>query len=228
MRKILIVGASSGIGQALAGQLDEEGVAVISLSRTSPAVNVAQHIAYDIRSVNEPPPFEEALDGLVYCPGSILLKPFRHLKIGDYREDLEINFLGAVRILQRFQSALARSGNASVVLFSSVAVGVGMPYHSSIAASKGAVEGFVKAMAAEWAPAIRVNAIAPSLVKTRLSARLIDTEAKLLLAGQRHPLRRVGEPEDIAAMAAFLLSDKASWITGRVIGVDGGIGSIRQ
>ena len=227
MSTIMIVGASSGIGEALAQQLLEEGHRIISVSRTAPSFAVHLHIPYDVRSAAELPLTEESLDGLVYCPGSILLKPFKLLKSQDFRDELEINLVGAANVIRNCLPALSRSPQSSIVLFSTVAATAGMPYHSSIAASKGAVEGLTRSLAAELAPAIRVNAIAPSLVKTPLSGRLTDSEVKITAASIRHPLKRIGSPADIASMAAFLLSDAASWITGQVLHVDGGLSALR-
>jgi NAD(P)-dependent dehydrogenase (short-subunit alcohol dehydrogenase family) len=163
----------------------------------------------------------------VYCPGSINLKPFRSLKPDDFKKDLEVNVMGAVRVLQQYQSGLQKSAGSGVVLFSTVAVQTGMPYHASVAVAKGAVEGLVRSLAAEWAPVVRVNCIAPSLTDTPLAARLLDSDVKRQSSADRHPLKRVGDSEHIAALACFLLSDEAGFITGQVIKADGGISSIK-
>ncbi|MGK0385781.1 MAG: 3-oxoacyl-[acyl-carrier protein] reductase, partial [Patiriisocius sp.] len=158
----------------------------------------------------------------VYCPGSINLKPFKRIKPETFQEDLEINFLSLVRVVQGLLPKLTASKHASLVFFSTVAVKVGMPFHTSVAASKGAIEGFAKAFAAEYAPNIRVNVIAPSLTDTPLAGRLLSSDEKKEKMGELHPLKRVGTAEDIANIASFLLSDASSWITGQVLGVDGG------
>ncbi len=225
MQKILIVGASKGIGAAIAS-LAQTNCRIISLSRSPPADDIPEHYPCDV--LNDPlPSIEGALAGLVYCPGSINLKPFSSMKSEDFRNDLELNLIGAVRCLKHYQSNLQAADSASVVLFSSVAVQTGLAYHALVSASKGAVEGLTRALAAEWAPKIRVNAIAPSLTNTGLAERLLRDDSKKEAAAARHALKRIGEPEDIAQMAVFLLSDKASWITGQVLHVDGGMSVIK-
>jgi 3-oxoacyl-[acyl-carrier protein] reductase len=228
MKRIIIVGASSGIGHALASQLAKEGHHIISIGRQTPAgFATEQHITHDVTGNEALPLLEGPIDGLVYCPGSINLRPFKALKQQDFQNDFTINVLGAVKTIQQYLPNLLAAQNASMVLFSTVAVQTGMPYHTSVAAAKGAVEGLGRALAAELAPKVRVNVIAPSLVKTPLAARLTDTEAKIAAAGERHPLKRIGQPEELAALAAFLLSDAASWITGQVLHADGGMSSLK-
>jgi NAD(P)-dependent dehydrogenase (short-subunit alcohol dehydrogenase family) len=227
MKKIMNVGASSGIGQAIAKKLIAKDISVISISRSKPALSVSEHVTYDVRSNDELPLLEGAIHGIVYCPGSINLKPFKNLKLPDFQNDFDINVLGAVKIIQKYLPNLIASQNASIVLFSTIAVQTGMPFHSSVAISKGAIEGLGRTLAAELSPKIRVNVIAPSLVKTPLTARLTDTEPKVSAASERHPLKRVGETEDIAGLANFLLSDEASWITGQVMHADGGMSTVR-
>jgi NAD(P)-dependent dehydrogenase (short-subunit alcohol dehydrogenase family) len=225
MRNILIIGASSGIGAVIAKFAHSEEIQVFSLSRT-PAAHVYRHFACDV--LNDPlPDIEEPLHGLVYCPGSINLKPFSSIKLDDFKLDFELNLLGAVRCLQSYHSNLLAANFASVVMFSTVAVQTGFPYHALVAASKGAIEGLTRTLAAEWAPKIRVNAIAPSLTNTPLAERMLREDVKKQAAAMRHPLKRVGEAEDLAHMAVFLLSEKASWITGQIMHVDGGVSSIR-
>ncbi len=226
MRNILIIGASSCIGATIANLAQPEEIQVFSLSRTPPANHVYRHFACDV--LTDPlPDIEEPLHGLVYCPGSINLKPFSSIKLDDFKLDFELNLLGAVRCLQVYHSNLLASNFASVVMFSTVAVQTGFPYHASVAASKGAIEGLTRTLAAEWAPKIRVNAIAPSLTNTPLAERLLREDSKKQAAAMRHPLKRVGEAGDLAHMALFLLSDNASWITGQIMHVDGGVSSIR-
>lgn len=228
MKKTLIVGGSSGIGNALAVQLSKDGHQLQIWSRRKPDglnENVIHH-TFDVLSDAPFPELNDGLDNLVYCPGSIRLKPFKSLKDDDFLADFNINVMGAVRVIRHALPVLQNSGNASVVLFSTVAVQTGMPYHASIAAAKGALEGLVRSLAAELAPKVRVNAIAPSLTATPLASALIGNEARLQASIDRHPLKRIGSPENSSSLAAYLLSDQAGFITGQVIGVNGGMGSL--
>ncbi len=230
-KNIVMIGGSSGIGAALIQQLDQQGHQIFSISRTAqlpPGLKNVQAYTGDILNADlSGLPFPEAIDGVVYCPGSIELKPFRSLKPEQFLQDFHINVIGAVKTLQMLEKRLKKSGQASVVLFSTVAVGQGMPFHASIASAKGAVEGLCRSLAAEWAPAVRVNCIAPSLVDTPLASKLLANEKRREASDERHPLKRVGTPEDLASMANYLLSDQAAWITGQVIGVDGGMGNLK-
>jgi NAD(P)-dependent dehydrogenase (short-subunit alcohol dehydrogenase family) len=226
----LIVGATSGIGLQLARKLIKEGREVIAISRTAGETSAEYgwegYNADFADPTSELPQITAPLDGLVYCPGTINLRAFSSLKPSHFRDDLEVNLVGAVRALRAYHANLKAAENSAVVLMSSVAAMKGMPLHASVAASKGAIEGLVRALAAEWAPAIRVNAVAPSLSDTPLAARLLRNERLRDAAISRHPMKRIGTPADIADAIAFLLSSQSSWITGQVLGVDGGLGEL--
>lgn len=232
MKNVLIVGASSGIGLAAAQSLSTHyNVYTTSRSEVPPALSgSAGHISWDA-SQDSPEVFNqlpEELHGLIYCPGTINLKPFNRLTTADFLKDFEVNVLGAVKLIQVLLPRLKRATGASVVLFSTVAAKNGMSFHASIAASKSAVEGLAKSLAAEYASSkIRFNVVAPSLTDTPLAAALLSTEEKKEAAAKRHPLQVIGRPIDSAAMACFLLKEEAQFITGQVIGVDGGMGSLR-
>lgn len=229
----VVAGGSRGIGLAIVRHLAAHAARVDVWSRSGDELvpdGVVRHFPCDLADpaavLPEPP---EAVAGAVYCPGTITLKSFRSLDEADFRHDLEVNLLGAVRFLKACQPRFAaRDGRpASVVLFSTVAVGQGMPMHASIAAAKGAVEGLVRSLAAEWAPRVRVNAVAPALTDTGLAARLLASPEKREAMAARYPLKRVGSADDAAALACFLLSESSGWITGQVVGVDGGLSTLR-
>ncbi len=230
-RHYLIVGGTSGIGRHVVDTLTEQDARVHVLSRGRHAASVRPGTIYHLCDVAaEAPDFpaiDEPLAGLAYLPGSITLKPFHLLREKHFQDDLAVNLFGAVKTLQRYIKNLKAAGDASVVLMSTVAVQTGLPYHASIASAKGAVEGLTRSLAAELAPNIRVNAVAPSLTDTPLASNLLNQPAKRDSAAERHPLKRVGFPQDIAATVNFLLSEQAGWMTGPVLHVDGGLSDVR-
>ena len=228
-KNILIIGGSSGIGLALAEILSPiNSVYIASRSRENLTNLEVTHIPYDATTQNlEVSLLPDTIDGFVYCPGSINLRPFKGLTSEAFEKDFQINVLGAINSLKSVLSNLSNSGNGSVVFFSTVAVQTGMPFHSSVASSKGAIEGLTRSLAAEFAPKIRVNAIAPSLVDTPLSSKFLNNESKLEKANERHPLGRIGSAKEIAQAAVFLLGSESSWMTGKVLQLDGGIGNLK-
>ncbi|MEQ9468225.1 MAG: SDR family oxidoreductase [Ekhidna sp.] len=229
-KNYIVVGGSSGIGFELTKQLAEVGHQVTVLSRSKGELGTlsnVHYIEYDV-TANEDPKIEmDTIDGIAYCPGTINLKPFHGLKSHDFQQDFEVNVLGAVKTLQFVLKQLKKSESASIVFFSTVAVQQGMPFHSSVAASKGAIEGLTRSLAAELAPKIRVNCIAPSITDTPLASRILSSDEKKETSGKRHPLNRVGTAKEVAKMANFLLSDDSGWMTGQIIGLDGGMSAIR-
>lgn len=237
-RKILVYGGSGGIGAATARMLHARGHALHLAGRDEgrlSAVAAETGASFTVADVEDPASFARVaadagtpLSGLVYAVGTINLKPLARLTAADFDRDFRVNAAGAALAVQASLPALkAGEGTAAVVLFSSVAVAQGFAAHASVSMAKGAVEGLVVALAAELAPKVRVNAVAPSLTRTPLAAPLTGNEAMAAAIAQMHPLPRLGEAEDSAALAAFLLSDDASWITGQVIGVDGGRSRLR-
>ena len=228
-KNILIIGGTSGIGLALVELISAtNNVFVASRSNDSIANLDVRHIPFDATTdILDVSLLPEHLDGFVYCPGSINLRPFRGLSAEAFEKDFQINVLGAVNSLKAVLGLLGASENPSVVFFSTVAVQTGMPFHSSVAASKGAIEGLVRSLAAEFAPKIRVNAIAPSLVNTPLASKFLNNETKMEKANERHPLGRIGSAKEIAQSTAFLLGEESSWMTGRVLQLDGGIGNLK-
>ena len=225
-KNVLLIGGSSGIGLATAKLLTESHEVYIG-SRSSDSLTALDihHLPFDV-TTNDLSKLDlpTELSGLVYCPGSINLRPFKGLKPEAFEADFQINVMGFVKSLQAVLPKLTT--NSSVVLYSTVAVKVGMPFHASVAASKGALEGLGKSLAAELAPKTRVNVIAPSITNTPLADRFLNNEAKMEKSAQRHPLKRVGEASDIAAMTRFLLSDDSSWMTGQILGLDGGMSTL--
>jgi NAD(P)-dependent dehydrogenase (short-subunit alcohol dehydrogenase family) len=231
MKNYLIIGGSGGIGMALAKQLAQSGNNVIATYNKNEPVQEDSNIRFhqlnvldDIVNVDFLP---DELSGIAYCPGSINLRPFERIKPADFESDYKLQVIGAIKIIQAVLPKLKKAENASIVLFSTVAVQSGFPFHTQVAASKGAIEGLTKALAAEYAPKIRVNCIAPSLTDTPLAANLLNSDQKKEANAARHPLKRIGAAEDIAHIAAFLLSEKASWITGQIMHVDGGMSSLK-
>ena len=228
MKNILLIGGSYGIGLAIARELQYENKVFIA-SRTNETIaemNVT-HIPFDaITDTLDTSKLPETIHGLVYCPGSINLRPFRGLKPEAFEIDLQINFISLVKVIQSVLPNLTVTEQSSIVLFSSVAASMGMPFHTSVAAAKGAIEGFAKAFAAEYAPKIRVNVIAPSLTDTPLAEKFLSNEEKREKSAQRHPLKRVGTSDDMAQMTSFLLSNKSSWISGQIFHVDGGMSTL--
>ncbi len=227
-KTILLIGGNSGIGLATARLLKQQGNSLFAAAR-SPGPLADLGIPVQPFDALDPGPLElpPVLDGFAYFPGSISLKPFHRLTPDDFLSDFRINCLGAVAALQSALPALKAADSASIVMFSTIAVAQGLSFHASIAAAKGAVEGLTLSLAAELAPKIRVNAIAPSLTDTPLAGNLLNSDPKKEAAAKRHPLQQVGDPDDVAQLVAFLLSDASRFFTGQILRPDGGLSSVR-
>jgi len=227
MRNILIIGGTKGIGKAIVDQLvDENTVICMSRNSTGFSHNNYTHTTFD-STVDELPDFEK-VDTLVYCPGSINLKPISALSIENFREDFELNVIGAVKAIKKYLPVLKKGENPYILLFSTVATKLGMPYHASVAASKSAIDGIVKTLGAELAPKIRINAIAPTITKTELASKILRNDKVVENMIERHPLKKILSPEEVSKMAKFLISEDASSISGQIINMDAGIVSFKS
>ena len=228
MKNILLIGGSYGIGASLAKILADDNQVVVA-SRTKPenVIDKVNYITFDaLEDEINLDLLPETIDGFVYFPGSINLRPFKGLSLESFKQDFEINVLSLIRVLKAILPKLNASNSPSVVFLSTVAVTQGMPFHTSVATAKAALEGLAKSLAAEYAPKMRVNVIAPSIVDTPLANRFLNNETKIQKSAEKHPLNRVGNKDDIAEMISFLLSDKSSWMTGQILSVDGGLSTL--
>jgi len=229
MKNYLVIGGSSGIGKEISELLSKKNI-VFSTSRNelNESNQNIRHIKYDVLEDElDPGLLPNQIDGFVYCPGTINLRPFRSLKLETFRSDLELNLIGAIKTLQIILTRLQQSPSSSIIFYSTVAVKTGMPFHSSVSSSKSALEGLTKSLAAEFAPKIRVNCIAPSIVDTPLANKFLNTEDKIEKAAARHPLNKIGTAKEIAQLTQYLLDEKSKWITGQIINIDGGISSVK-
>jgi 3-oxoacyl-[acyl-carrier protein] reductase len=226
MKTIVVIGGSKGIGKAIINTLVDTHN-IINISRTSPELSHANLTNYLCDILKDELPEIEALDGLIYCPGSINLKPISRLSLDDFRDDFEINVLGAVKAIHKYLEALKKGAKPSILLFSTVASKLGMPYHASIATAKSGVEGLVKSLGAELAPTVRVNAIAPTITNTQLASKLLRNDKMIENIKERHPLKKFLNPDEVAGMAAFLLSDQAASMSGQIFEMDCGIVSFK-
>ena len=222
MRNILIIGGSKGIGSAVLLQQLESN-RVYNISRSAPELTHPNltHFGLDVLQ-NELPAIDE-IDSLVYCPGSITLKPISNLSVDDFRKDFEINVIGAVKAIQKYLPVLKKGDEPSIVLFSTVAVKLGMPFHASIATAKAGVEGLTKSLGAELASVVRVNAIAPTITDTSLSASISRNDRMKENMIDRHPMKSYLKPQEVAQMVDFLISEKANSISGQVFAMDYGL-----
>ena len=223
MRTIVIVGGSKGIGNAiLTSQLDL-GQKIYNISRSAPANNHPSLTHYSCNILNDDLPDFDCIDTLIYCPGSVNLKPMSTLTVEDFRADFEINVIGAVKTIKKYLKPLKSGKNPNILLFSTVAAKLGMPYHSSVAASKSAIDGLTKSLGAEFAPIIRVNAIAPTVTDTDLVSKILRNDKMKEVIAEKHPLKKYLATSDVAALANFLISENASAISGQIFNLDCGI-----
>lgn len=226
MKNILIVGGSKGIGNAILLQQLEKNK-VYTISRTAPEMSHPNLVHYSLDVLQDTLPEIESLDTLIYCPGSITLKPIGSLSINDFRNDFEINVIGAVKVIQKYLAALKKGNQPSILLFSTVAAKLGMPFHASIATAKAGVEGLVKSLGAELASSIRINAIAPTITETTLAAGILRNDRMKENMVERHPMKGYLQPQEVADMADFLISEKAKSISGQIFEMDYGIVSFK-
>ena len=228
MKNILLIGGSTGIGYELSQKLKKDNNLFISTRDQGKFndPNIKTH-ELDLDKEFETDWLPDQLDGFVYLPGTINLRPFKGLKPSVFLDDFNINVMGCVKILQKVLPKIQAAENPSIVMFSTVAVKIGMPFHSSVSSSKGAIEGLTRSLAAEFAPKIRVNSIAPSILDTPLSEKFLNSETKLENSRNRHPLKEIGSPKDISEIVKFLLEDNSKWMTGQIIPFDGGMSSVK-
>jgi NAD(P)-dependent dehydrogenase (short-subunit alcohol dehydrogenase family) len=222
MRNILIIGGSKGIGSAVLLQQLETN-RVYNISRNAPEIVHPNLIHFSLDVLQDNLPDIENIDALIYCPGSITLKPISNLSVDDFRTDFEINVIGAVKAIQKYLPVLKRGENPSIVLFSTVAVKLGMPFHASIATAKAGVEGLTKSLGAELASVVRVNAIAPTITETSLSASILRNDRMKENMIERHPMKSYLKPQEVANMVDFLISEKANSISGQIFEMDYGL-----
>ncbi|MFD1162545.1 SDR family NAD(P)-dependent oxidoreductase [Hwangdonia seohaensis] len=226
MKTIIVIGGSKGIGKAIINTLVNSHK-VVNISRTARNFEHANltHHTCDVTTDNLPE--IQHADGLIYCPGSINLKPISRLSITDFKNDFEINVLGTVKAIQHYLPILKKGNKPAILLFSTVAATLGMPFHASIATAKSGVEGLVKSLGAELAPTIRINAIAPTVTNTQLASKLLRNDKMIENITERHPLKKFLNPEEVADMATFLMSDKAASMSGQIFQMDCGIVSFK-
>jgi 3-oxoacyl-[acyl-carrier protein] reductase len=226
MKKIVVIGGSKGIGSSIVKSLVETNQ-VVNISRSVPLLSHTNLTHFSCDILSDDLPEIDQIDSLIYCPGSINLKPISRLSLDEFRIDYEINVISAVKAIQHFLPALKKGNNPSILLFSTVAAKLGMPFHASVAAAKSGVEGLAKSLGAELAPTIRVNAIAPTVTDTDLASKLLRNERMIESITERHPLKKFLAPQEVADMATFLISDKARSISGQIFELDCGIVSFK-
>ena len=227
MKNILVVGGSKGIGREIVNSQLEKGNNCYNFSRTESGINKQNLIEEKIDILSDNLPEIENIDSVIYCPGSINLKPILQLKEEDFVNDFNINVLGAIKTVKTYLNNLKKGDDPSLLFFSTVAVGQGMPFHSSVSVAKAGIEGLTKSLAAELAPSIRVNCIAPTITRTDMAQRILRNEKIEENIANKHPLKKICEAKDISDMADFLISHNAKNITGQIMHVDGGMSTLK-
>ena len=234
--KKLILGATGSIGSSLARKIVDDGGEVHLTGRDeSILTDLASELnatftVCDVLEENFSEKIfndlgESPINGLAYCVGSIDLKPLKLTKKSDFMQSFNLNLISATEVIKSLADNLKKN-KGSIVLFSTVAVKQGFPNHAIVSSAKGAIEGLTLALAAEFAPNVRVNCIAPSLTNSKISNFLLKNEKVAEGIAKMHPMKRIGEGGDSASVAKFLLTDESSWITGQILGVDGGRSSV--
>ena len=227
MGKVLIIGGTKGIGKAIVSEvIEKHEVVCLSRNPSDFTHNNYKHIKFDV--LNDELPEIESMDTLIYCPGTINLKPISTLTLDDFRFDFELNVIGAVKAIKKYLNLLKKSENPSILMFSTVATKLGMPYHSSVSVSKSGIDGLVKTLGAELAPKIRINAIAPTITNTDLASKILRNEKVIENMIERHPLKKILSPDEIAKMASYLISKNSSSISGQIFNMDAGIVSFKS
>ena len=227
MKNIVIIGGTKGIGKAIVSEVVDNNN-VVCLSRNQTDFSHDNYTFHNFDALVDDYPDFESVDCLIYCPGSINLKPISTLSLDDFRNDFELNVIGAVRAIKKYLNLLKKSGSASILLFSTVATKLGMPYHASVSVAKSGIDGLVKTLGSELAPKVRINAIAPTITNTELASKILRNDKVIENMVERHPLKKILSSNEVANMASFLISEDASSISGQIFNMDAGIVSFKS
>ena len=227
MKNIVIIGGTKGIGKAIVSEVVDNNN-VVCLSRNQTDFSHDNYTFHNFDALVDDYPDFESVDCLIYCPGSINLKPISTLSLDDFRNDFELNVIGAVRAIKKYLNLLRKSGSASILLFSTVATKLGMPYHASVSVAKSGIDGLVKTLGSELAPKVRINAIAPTITNTELASKILRNDKVIENMVERHPLKKILSSDEVAKMASFLISEDASSISGQIFNMDAGIVSFKS
>ena len=227
MKNIVIIGGTKGIGKAIVSEVVDNNN-VVCLSRNQTDFSHDNYTFHNFDALVDDYPDFDSVDCLIYCPGSINLKPISTLSLDDFRNDFELNVIGAVRAIKKYLKLLKKSESASILLFSTVATKLGMPYHASVSVAKSGIDGLVKTLGSELAPKVRINAIAPTITNTELASKILRNDKVIENMVERHPLKKILSSNEVAKMASFLISEDASSISGQIFNMDAGIVSFKS